>query len=557
VGTKKDVNSEIDEDAVHVVEGILRGGDWGRSKPQPDKVGLDMRVDLLEGSHPQIGFYLQIKGMGPKTRRGETEPIVSKAGTVDKAIELEHLDYYMKLTTPVFLVVVDVVRKLAYYVHIQRHIREELTGDDWREKLLAYQAPRNLGRSPSRPKKTIRVPTGNVLSDTEAFKVVVKDAEGYMASLSVEPGIAYREEALQRLDQRFKVTYLKSKDGQQFHIEAREPVEFTMRARLPKDKHEALFGKGLPVEIEPGELTFQGMPLWEKINSGAKSFQMKQQHKGIVDIVRLEGSGRTVATLEYLQCDIEGGRDEWRLKVSFPQDLATIGYSLDLRAIRDNPRPGLAMNSTFTYKIDYSTLRGRPIMSVPVLEQTIAFFCGIADTDRFRIDLAVMGIGKTGEFTLHQFANEMFSEIGCLYEILHKARAVARFFNIDPRIPAKLQAEDANDIAFLYKLIQGGAVLEPQRFSEIRATVVRDDIAALMTSFATGQLAGLSLQSEANYSFLGATVHVDNVVLEISNAKLITRKSDITRRLQAGFSEIFLRFTPTDESRQTVKLGCS
>jgi len=50
---------------------------------------------------------------------------------------------------------------------------------------------------------------------------------------------------------------------------------------------------------------------------------------------------------------------------------------------------------------------------------------------------------------------------------------------------------------------------------------------------------------------------VDNVVLEISNAKLITRKSDITRRLQAGFSEIFLRFTPTDESRQTVKLGCS
>lgn len=499
MGTKKDVNSEIDEDAVHVVEGILQGGGWGRSKPQPDKVGLDMRVDLLEGRHPQIGFYLQIKGMGPKTRRGETEPIVSKAGTVNKAIELEHLDYYMKLTAPVFLVVVDVVRKLAYYVHIQRHIREELTGDDWREKLLAYQAPRNLGRSPSRPKKTIRVPTGNVLSDTEAFKVVVKDAKGYMASLSVEPGIAYREEALQRLDERFKVTFLKSKDGQQYYIEAREPVEFTMRARLPKDKHEALFGKGLPVEIEPGELTFQGMPMWEKINSGAKSFQMKQQLKGFVNIVRLEESGRTVATLESLQCDIEGGRDEWRLKASFPHDLATIGFSLDLRALRDNPRPGLAMNSTLKYKINYSTLQSRRVLSVPISEQTLAFFWGIADTDRFRIDLALTGIGRTGEFTLQHLANEIFAGVGYLYEILHMARAVATSFKIDLKMPSKLQEDDVKEIDFLYKLIQGGAVQEPQCLSEIPASIARDGLAALMNSFATGQPAGLSLRSEAYF----------------------------------------------------------
>src|SRR5947209_3555372 len=101
MGTRKDSNSVIDDDAVHVVEGILRGEDWGRSKPQPDKVGLDMRVDLLEDGHPQIGFYLQIKGIGARTRQGEPHPIISTTGTVNRAIELEHLDYYMKLPVPV------------------------------------------------------------------------------------------------------------------------------------------------------------------------------------------------------------------------------------------------------------------------------------------------------------------------------------------------------------------------------------------------------------------------------------------------------------------------
>src|SRR4051794_20668768 len=188
MGTRKDTNSEIDEDAVHVVEGILRGEDWGRSKPQPDKVGLDMRVDLLENRHPQIGFYLQIRGMGPKTRKGEVKPIESSTGTLNKAIELEHLDYYMKLQVPVFLVV-DVVAGFASYVHVQRYVIENLPGDGWRDRLLRYHAARERGESKSAPTKTIRLPGANALADTEKFKDAVRDAKGYMASLSVNEGI--------------------------------------------------------------------------------------------------------------------------------------------------------------------------------------------------------------------------------------------------------------------------------------------------------------------------------------------------------------------------------
>jgi hypothetical protein len=69
---------------------------------------------------------------------------------------------------------------------------EDLKGDDWRERLCAYKSARESGGSNSPPEKTIRIPTKSVLSDTEAFKAVVRDAKGFMASLSVNESVAYQ-----------------------------------------------------------------------------------------------------------------------------------------------------------------------------------------------------------------------------------------------------------------------------------------------------------------------------------------------------------------------------
>ena len=119
----------------------------------------------------------------------------------------------MKLPAPVFLVVVDVVEGVAYYVHIQRYIHEELRGDDWQERLRAHHEAHRQGRSKTAPTKTIQVPIKNILSDTSTFKDAVRDAKGYMESLSVKPGINYREGALTQLDERFTVTYVRGCKG--------------------------------------------------------------------------------------------------------------------------------------------------------------------------------------------------------------------------------------------------------------------------------------------------------------------------------------------------------
>ena len=86
MGTYKDVRREIDERAVHVVEGILLGPDWNVAKPDKDKVGLDMSVDLLE-RHPQSRSYFQIKGKGPRTRTGKHQALIGQNGTLSQTIE--------------------------------------------------------------------------------------------------------------------------------------------------------------------------------------------------------------------------------------------------------------------------------------------------------------------------------------------------------------------------------------------------------------------------------------------------------------------------------------
>jgi hypothetical protein len=48
---------------------------------------------------------------------------------------------------------------------------------------------------------------------------------------------------------------------------------------------------------------------------------------------------------------------------------------------------------------------------------------------------------------------------------------------------------------------------------------------------------------------------VITLILAISSATMITRKSDISRLLKSGRREVPLRFVPTVGSKQTLKLG--
>ncbi len=220
--------------------------------------------------------------MGPQTRKGKAVPIVGPGGFVGKEMEIEHLDSYFRLPVPVFLVVVDVEKKVGYWVFLQRYIKERLGDRDWRLPLREYRE----GKRKTRPELTIRLPTTNRLSDTDGLKVAIRNACGYMASLGIDHGIAYEEDALRGVDTRFDVNLMVSKGRRHFHIQAKEPVSLSLKFDMEKEKLEDLMGRGLPITILPGEAKIDGSPLFQRIlddvtaNNG--QFQFKREFDGHV-----------------------------------------------------------------------------------------------------------------------------------------------------------------------------------------------------------------------------------------------------------------------------------
>ena len=182
-------------------------------------------------------------------------------------------------------------------------------------------------------------------------------------------------------------------------------------------------------------------------------------------------------------------------------------------------------------------------------------FGEIANDDRFRIELSLEAIGGFGGFTLYQEAHPLLTWIGTLYQALHKAKAIAMHFKVCRRVPATITGKDLYEIDVLYDLIQGREIPDPRPLDQITIPVNAKRLSAAMGDFSQAGATDLSLFGEADAPFLGSPVHIDNCVRLIRKAKMTTRKSDITRRLNQSAETINLRIRTTPESEQMIKLA--
>jgi hypothetical protein len=174
MGVRKNETQVIDFQAVNWFERRFNDINWTTSKLDPDIVGLDRRIELVEeGKHTASVAFVQIKG-----RRKANKSKGRKTGFpyVSQRLEVEHLDYYSKMSEPVFLVVVDLEKQDGYWIFIQKYVRELLRGKDWRSKISNKRG--------KKPEIMIPVPISNRLTEPSNFREAIKDSIGYMAKLS-------------------------------------------------------------------------------------------------------------------------------------------------------------------------------------------------------------------------------------------------------------------------------------------------------------------------------------------------------------------------------------
>jgi hypothetical protein len=271
--------------------------------------------------------------------------------------------------------------------------------------------------------------------------------------------------------------------------------------------------------------------------------------------VRLNASGSPIARIDHLHCKIEAGFNEWRINTSLPGDLVTLGFTVDLEAMRNRPTGRTRMKSSFEYHNHLRKFKSSTVENLGGLEQTAEVFGGTAKSDSFKIELSIEGIGDAGSSMCRPEADELLAQIGTLYQTLNKAKAIAQFFRVSRRVPAVLTGKNFFEIDFLYDLIRGQEIPDPAKLDDYEVWVDAETLAARLDALCTPGAATLSLAGDADFPFLGNPVHVEHYIRAIRNPKLITRKSDIQRLLKKAPDVIKLRFTSAPETERSIRLA--
>jgi hypothetical protein len=238
---------DIDRAAQRYLRETLEGN-WIVRERQPD-VFVDYEIEERRGGEPSGRvFYVQLKGR---------ETADSTDGCVRQVMETKHLRYYATaVQIPVFLAVVDIARKKAYYLFLQRWLDGEK-----REQKLVEQGT-----------MTVTVPVANEFENHPRLVADFAVAIAYMRDKypgRPEAAISSLEERYRQLDPRFDVQITSTSRAQRVDLWPREPVNLKMSFGGITGEHVAgltrAFEWGKHFQADNIHLELKGSPLLEAL----------------------------------------------------------------------------------------------------------------------------------------------------------------------------------------------------------------------------------------------------------------------------------------------------
>ena len=202
---KRPRTHEIDKEAMVVLESFLPSS-WVVNPQHPD-YGKDYLVEVVEDQElTGFNFFAQLKGE-------ESVQLIEGGSFVSFPLQKKHAIYYTdKLKQPIFLVLVDVSRKVGYWLFLQKHLL-----DDWPHQKWRFQKT-----------VSVQLPTSNTLADTDALRAAVKEAHDYMAArhpAAIASAIRAERQRVEQLDPRMEVHIAATEQGGQITVvPKKEPV---------------------------------------------------------------------------------------------------------------------------------------------------------------------------------------------------------------------------------------------------------------------------------------------------------------------------------------------
>ena len=181
------------------------------------------------------------------------------------SFKTKHLKYYLNSSPqPVFLFLVNVTKRDAYWFFAQKFLKEKVP-----VKTLAEQNS-----------LTIHFSSEDNLFNITKFKCLLPESEKFVRDLhpgSIQAAVQKRKEEWESLDPRCSVS-IAFKDGKEhLSITAKETFSFQTRVRTQNvEGWRKFFERGAEVKIEPGEIEIIGAPLLQEAFKKMGGFSAQQ-----------------------------------------------------------------------------------------------------------------------------------------------------------------------------------------------------------------------------------------------------------------------------------------
>lgn len=533
---------EIDQEAQLIFRSLLPSS-WFFREQRPDWY-IDYFVETANSGKPTgLDFAVQLKG---------SLSLDYSKSHVKHRLETKHLRYYIdNVRRPVFLVVIDINDKTAYWLFTQQHIKEQLESKNWR----------------SQQKITLYIPKENQLYSLAEFESEVARAELYMRNLwpsSIDAAISHEKHVLEKLDSRAKVELSIINGAKVYSLQPKENTEFTFHLHVKNTPQNRLLmmeliERGKDIELSFEDFTISGSNLFQKFFESLKDIKLhigthpKASNVQLV-LWTINEEGNEISTIHNLMGDIRTGTKE----AVYDGYLANSPLKARLLFSRIGIAPGIPL--TFDINFNLSQWYGKPLLQLSYFDQIYAFFSNIKKGHRLAIKLEYEGNFLLSGSSDNEPTNPLFTDIYKLMYLIHKARTIAEYIGVNPLLPKAntlLADEQLETIELLYDIIvHGEHKCHLGSGATIDMTMVPNTHMIEMLN-SNEKVVGdiMLLPDNSTYDFLGQPVNIGTISLIVTHAKLLTRMRDFDSHiLEEAGNEINIKWELGSDSEIIRKL---
>lgn len=479
---------------------------WLVREQKPD-IYVDYFVELGEESKSPSGIIFGVQLKGVKKPRYSRE-------YVTLSFKTRHLKYYLdKMKQPIFVVLIDVTKKIGYWLFVQEWLKRKYSDDSWCIK----------------KKIDLKIPIANVLGNANKLLEAVKMADRFMHNLwpgSIPAAVDFEKKRLEKLDPRFGICISHSERETAYIVHPKEDVELTLCLRNDeeiKKSFQKLIDFGTEFVLNDDKVTIKGSKLFDEfLNDHEKSsllIQPQNKPEALIEISTIDRN----AIRSTILCGIKGNFVWGDKGLSFSGSLPESPFNISLIIPNFELKTGFKFN--ISLKFETQKWENISVAMLPYFDKLFSFFSDLSNDHRIEIQCEAKGNQLFLAESSFIFDDDYMKSIHSFLVTLKKMRTISKHFRKDLLLPSleSMTRDDQIYIDIIYGLLENGEHTIPGVRFKAKAQIIPSDY-----FFATLDNMSQKIQSvrftgpNASYQVWGEGIEVGPVEYTIDKAKVLT-----------------------------------